>query len=94
MEIPEILWQNIVEKEFISFVSHNFASSPETAPSQQGVNRQLTDTEKNAVRYTVGYVMRKLEEKYPKQKSMTTLQRMSAFQVMASKQGTMKMQHY
>ena len=68
---PETFWQLLMEKEFIEMMmsqqqtSHtSSAHSSDSSPS-----RSLTFIEENAVRYTAGYVVRKLECKYSHSRS-------------------------
>ncbi len=85
MQLPDILWQMLIEKEFISFLRKKFASALDNERSQPDSDRQLLEIEKNAVRYTAGYVVRKLEEKYAKQKSKESREHVLALKAMAGK---------
>ena len=90
MKVPEILWQMLLEKEFTCFLT-TYVSTDNTQPdsgsdqSSDTTFRVLSEIEKNAVRYTAGYVIRKLEEKYSKQKSQQSKECTAALQVMAGK---------
>ena len=65
-EVPQMLWQLLLEKEFISLKSELSTSSGSPEPPRSLC--VLTEIEKNAVRYTAGYMVRKLEGKYSKQR--------------------------
>lgn len=73
MKVPEILWQLLLEKEFTWFLTTYLVSTDNTQPASGtdqpsgATARALSEIEKNAVRYTAGYVIRKLEDKYSKQ---------------------------
>lgn len=61
---PEMFWQLLMEKEFVAMITPQQASqSSATGPSISSP-RTLTYVEENAIRYTAGYVIRKLERKY------------------------------
>ena len=68
---PDSFWQLIMEKEFLkslklSELSRSSAVSSSSADSPPV--KTLTFVEENAVRYTAGYVIRKLESKYSRTK--------------------------
>ena len=69
MKIPEILWQLLLEKEFTWFLTIYLVSVENTrAPSSADqpsdtIASELSKIEKNAVRYTAGYVIRNLQVK-------------------------------
>ena len=94
MKVPEILWQLILEKEFTWFLSTYLVSVDDTQPapgidqSSDTAARALSEIEKNAVRYTAGYVIRKLEEKFSKQQSQESKECKAALLVMAGKLNT------
>lgn len=60
------VWQMLAEKLFLSF----FTLPPETKP--KAVQRDLDIIEKNAIRYASGYVLRKLQRRYSKDKSVAS----------------------
>ena len=61
-EVPQTLWQLLLEKEFISFLQSELSTSS-VSPEPPRSLRVLTEIEKNTVRHTAGYVVRKLEGK-------------------------------
>ena len=61
---PDIFWQLWMEKEFITMISQQEASHSSATDLSISSPRKLTYVEENAVRYTAGYVIRKLESKY------------------------------
>ncbi len=67
LKVPEILWQLIVEKEFVYYLNTHLV--PEKIYQSSTVDndpRELSFIEKNAVRYTAGFVIHKLLERYKK----------------------------
>ena len=70
LSAPETFWQLLMEKEFIRMMESEQETctrlvtecSPGSTPA-----RHLSYVEENAVRYTAGYVVRKLERKYFRQ---------------------------
>ena len=54
---PDMFWQLLMEKEFIAIVTEQQASQSGVSASSP---RKLTYIEENAVRYTAGYIIRKL----------------------------------
>ena len=59
LSAPDLFWQLLLEREFLAKISQQQAivtadSSTSSSP------RKLTYVEENAVRYTAGYVIRKL----------------------------------
>ena len=66
MIVPEILWQLLMEKEFIWFLTNELVSddAKDQPATDQSAFRTLSEIEENAVRYTAGYVIRKLEQNY------------------------------
>ena len=62
-----MLWQLLLEKEFITFLQSELSTSSGSPESPRSL-RVLTEIEKNVVWYTAGYVVRKLEGKYSRQK--------------------------
>ena len=70
MIVPEILWQLLMEKEFIWFLTNELVSNDakDQPATDRSAVRTLSEIEENAVRYTAGYVIRKLEQNYSKKK--------------------------
>ena len=86
LKISEILWQILIEKEFMCFLSrHLIAPSVENASQVPDSARTLSNIEMNAIRYTAGYVMRKVEEKYAKKKTKEAHECAVALQMLAGK---------
>ena len=83
-EVPQTLWQLLLEKEFISFLQSELSTSS-GSPEPPRSLRVLTEIEKNAVRYTAGYVVRKLEEKYFRRKTKAAEECVAALQEMGGK---------
>ena len=75
-QMPEALWQMIMEKQFLRHLSIQLCpsenESPPSASSDPHAHRTLSMTESNAVRYVAGYIIRKLEQKFSKQKTAVT----------------------
>ena len=69
-DFSETFWQLLMEKEFIRMMQSEqetySASVPDCSPGSTSA-RHLSCVEENAVRYTAGYVVRKLERKYSHQ---------------------------
>ena len=64
-----------MEKEFIWFLTTELVSDTKDQPTtDQSASRALSEIEKNAVRYTGGYVIRKLEQNFSKKKINLKLQ--------------------
>ena len=63
MIVPEILWQLLMGKEFICFLTNELVAKDQPATDQSAF-RTLSDIEENAVHYTAFYVIRKLEQNY------------------------------
>ena len=84
MKIPEILWQLLLEKEFTCFLTTNLAPAYNVSATD-ATTRALSEIEQNAVRYTAGYVIKKLEERYSKRKSKEAKDCTKALQAMAGK---------
>ena len=58
-----------MEKEFIWFLTTELVSDTKDQPTtDQSASRALSEIEKNAVRYTGGYVIRKLEQNFSTKK--------------------------
>ena len=67
LEGPEIFWQLLIEKEFVGqLTSESQAADGSSSSSDPCSSCTLSHVEENAVRYTAGYVVRKLEQKYTK----------------------------
>ena len=81
IQVPETLWQLLLEKEFTSFLSTKFGTAADT--QTQATSRTLTDVEENAVRYMAGYTIRKLRDKHARQASDVSKECVAALQVMA-----------
>ena len=60
----QIFWQLLMEKEFFNHVVESFSSTSNADGAAVCFERKLTDVEENAIRYTAGAVIRKLEKKY------------------------------
>ena len=60
----EIFWQLLMEKVFLNHVVESFSSTSNADGAAVCCERKLTDVEENAIRYTAGAVIRKLEKKY------------------------------
>lgn len=80
---PNMFWQLLMEKEFIAVVTE------QQLASQSGVStsspRKLTYIEENAVRYTAGYIIRKLEGKYSRLKTEEAAECCTALREMGGK---------
>jgi hypothetical protein len=53
--------------------------------SEECVPRVMSTSERNAVRYIAGYVIKKLVERYPKQHTQKSMECLAALNNMASK---------
>ena len=82
----DIFWQLLLENQFLKQVinSLKLTSHPTTASG----SRELTHVEENAVRYTAGYIIRKLHKKYSRQKSQEEIECSRALKEMAGKIST------
>ena len=80
----ETFWQLFMEKEFLRQVI-NSLSPPQPSTSSAETTRELSKVEENAIRYAAGYVIRKLETKYSKQKTESSMECTQALQEMAGK---------
>ena len=81
----ESFWQLFMEKEFLrqvisSLIQPEPSSSSAEAPTPR---EQLSNVEENAIRYAAGYVIRKLETKYSKQKTESSRECTQALKEMA-----------
>ena len=79
---PDMFWQLLMEKEFIAIVTKQQASQSGVSTSSP---RKLTYIEENAVRYTAGYIIRKLEGKYSRIKTEEAAECCTALQEMGGK---------
>ena len=84
LEAHEIFWQLLMEKEFIGQVLKALPTSTESM-STASCSRVLTYIEENAIRYTAGYVIRKLENMYARRKEEHDSQCTAALREMAGK---------
>ena len=76
LKVPEILWQLLLEKEFVCYLNTYLVPKNQSAMNQSitdGNPRELSNIEKNAVRYTAGFVIHKLQERYKKGLSVLLL---------------------
>ena len=87
LKAPETFWQLLMEKEFNGqLVSQQQTSHTCTASyCDLSVPRKLTFIEENAVRYTAGYIVRKLERKYSRQSTPEAIECTTALKDMAGK---------
>ena len=69
LEADEMFWQLFLERGFLREVTK--ALKPTLAVDATGASRsaEVTDIEENAVRYTAGNIIRKLENRYSKEKT-------------------------
>ena len=88
---PETFWQLLMEKEFIRMMQSEqetySASVPDCSPGSTSA-RHLSCVEENAVRYTAGYVVRKLERKYSHQNTHEGTECSTVLKEMAGKLNT------
>ena len=86
---PETFWQLLMEKEFIAMMvsqqQNSGTCTSATHPSDSTSSRNLSFIEENAVRYTAGYVVRKLEHKYSHQSTQEAIECCTALKEMAGK---------
>ena len=87
LKVPQILWQLLMEKEFLSFLNSSLV--PESMLVNQstadGTRRELSNIGKNAVRYTAGSVIHKLKERYKKDKTKEGIECLTVLNNMGSK---------
>lgn len=93
LDVPEILWQMLMEKEFLRFLSTELSSSAFDScdggeSSSCSNSRTLSSIECNAVRYAAGFVIRKLEQKYSKKKTKQPIEYTAMLKDMAGKMRT------
>ncbi len=84
MTMPEMLWQILMEKEFQELVKSQLLVS-ESSCSHASTPRVLSVIESNAVRYTAGHIIRKLEQKYSKRDTKEATECTASLRKMASK---------
>ena len=87
LSAPDMFWQLLLEREFLAKICQQQATvtaDPSTSTSPPSP-RILTYVEENAVRYTAGYVIRKLEKKYSRSSSEVGTQCCTALREMGSK---------
>ena len=86
LEGPEIFWQLLIKKEFVGQLTSELqAADGSSSPSKPCSSRTLSHVEENAVRYTAGYVVRKLEQKYTKCNTQEAAECVAALREMAVK---------
>ena len=82
-------WQLFMEKEFIGHIMDALkptsTADADVCTSQAKEGRNLTFVEANAVRYTAGFIIRKLQTRYTKQKGEEAQQCAKALKEMAGK---------
>ena len=86
LKAHEAFWQLLMEKEFIRQVTDTL-KHPASA-SVVSCSGNLTLVEENAICYTAGYIIRKLETKYSKQKKLEGIEWTRALKEMAGKLST------
>ncbi len=64
--VPEVVWQMLMEKEFMKHLFRELhpTASDSSSSSCSDPHRTLTMIESNAVRYTAGFIIRKIEQKF------------------------------
>ena len=86
LKAPETFWQLLMEKEFLGqLASQQQTPHVSTTSSSDTISRQLTFIEANAVRYTAGYIVRKVERKYSRQATQEGIECTAALKDMAGK---------
>ena len=93
LSAPETFWQLLMEKEFLrslilSEQAHCGASTSAQTSTDSTSDHRLTLVEENTVRYTAGYVIRKLESKYSRLKTQESIECLRALREMAGKLST------
>ena len=83
LKIPEILWRRLMEKEFLQLLSTELSSTDNEESSS--TRSTLSLIESNAVRYTAGFIIKKLEQKFSKQKTKQAIECTAALEEMAVK---------
>ena len=83
--VSEILWQLLLETVFKCFLTTALAST-NNQPDEVVMNpRILSPIEENAIRYTAGYVIHKLENKYSAKKKKENIECATALKIMGTK---------
>ena len=87
LRVPEILWQLILEKEFIHYLNTHLKPPDKAPETDASMNPSRGDDkrEKNAVRYTAGFFIRKLQERYKNMKTKDGKECFTALHNMGSK---------
>ena len=86
LSASETFWQLFMEKEFLKTLTLSEQSHSSTSsPSVETSDRRLSVVEENAVRYTAGYVVRKLESKYSGMKTQESIECLRALREMGGK---------
>ncbi len=85
LNIHEILWQRLMEKEFLQLISTKLSPTESGTEESSQVNRTLSLIESNAVRYTAGFIVRKVEQKFSEIKTMEATEFTAALKEMAGK---------
>ena len=79
LEGPEIFWQLLIEKEFVGQLTLKLqAADGSSSSSEPCSSHTLLHVEENAVRYTAGYVVWKLEQKYTKRNTQEAVECVAA----------------
>ena len=99
LSAPETFWQLMLEKEFLKVVTASeqaqaSSSSLQRLTSKSTSARQLSIVEENAVRYTAGYIIRKLEKKYSQKMTQENIECLRALREMAGKLSTRNTSSY
>ena len=99
LSAPETFWQLLLEKEFLKVVTASeqaqaSSSSLQRLTSKSTSARQLSFVEENAVRYTTGYIIRKLEKKYSQKITQENIECLRALREMAGKLSTQNTSAY
>ena len=79
----EMFWQLFLEKGFLREVNKALKPSLASDTACASRPREVSDVEENAIRYIAGYVIRKLEVKYAKQKTESGMECTTALKEMA-----------
>ncbi len=91
-DVSEFFWQLLMEKEFLYLITSELAPSASVIDPTVSSQRKLTNVEENAIRYTAGFVIRKVENKYARKKTDEARQCVTALREMAGKLS--KSQHH
>ena len=83
--IPEILWQLLLETVFKCFLTTALASTNNQPDKSSKNPRILSPIEENAIRYTAGYVIHKLENKYSAKNKEYNIECATALKIMGTK---------